>query len=247
MSQQRGRPPQLTLDIPAEIFRSTPQLTADMPECLAADMRGVETCHKRVLTYGCSLTAQYSHALSVQLQVTHGVSLWMCGLSGKRASELVRMADHPAIPSEAFPCRVGRGLSVVLAEDEPFELALIMAGTNDLGWNYPAEDVIKNIKRLHEICHASGLRTVALSIPPNINCVRSEDYRERWLQVNNSLRDWSCAEGAAGGVAMFVDTADLVPFEAEKLNFYQLDGLHFSDEGCEHFASSLAPMIGALL
>ena len=45
-----------------------------------------------------------------------------------------------------------------------FRTVILMAGTNDLG-ERPAKEIFADLKALHEICHASGAQTVALSIP----------------------------------------------------------------------------------
>merc|ERR1712039_552926 len=93
------------------------------------------------------------------------VDVWMCGLCGRTAAELARRADCRGIEDEFD--RVGKGIQVILTED-PFDLVLIMVGTNDLGMGYQSGDVIKNIKALHQFCHERGVPTVALSLPPNV-------------------------------------------------------------------------------
>merc|ERR1712226_211314 len=114
------------------------------------------------------------------------------------------MAERDTI--EDVVGRVGKGLNVILNEEKRFDVILMMAGTNDLGLGYPAETIFENVKRLHEMCHEAQVRTVALSIPPNLASEETGSlYRERWLEVNQMIREWACGETAPRGVALFVD------------------------------------------
>merc|ERR1712039_1099850 len=88
--------------------------------------------------------------------------------------------------------------------------------------------------------------TVALSLPPNVACEQSPDYKEEWLKVNHALRAWSCEETASSGVALFVNVGDLVPLDSEG-HFYNIDRLHFSIEGAERLGSELALLVATLL
>mmetsp|Transcript_8785 Transcript_8785/g.18186 ORF Transcript_8785/g.18186 Transcript_8785/m.18186 type:complete len:106 (-) Transcript_8785:554-871(-) len=92
-SQRRKRPDPLFLDIPDAMFRRSPQLVADMPKHLNAQTHGDGAQRRRVLLYGCSLTTQYGAVLAEHLERLVGVDVWMCGLCGRTAAELVRMAD----------------------------------------------------------------------------------------------------------------------------------------------------------
>jgi lysophospholipase L1-like esterase len=233
------------LKLPDEIFEKAPPLEADMPELLGAQHEdGENGLRWRLLTYGCSLTAQYSHYLREQFNPDIGLDVWMCGLCGRTAAELVRMADQPTIEDEA--CRVGKGLHHILARDEPFQIIVIMAGTNDLGMGYPPGDVVRNVISLHRMCHTHGIRTVALSLPPNIASETNSTYQEKWLEVNKNLREWAYSDDAKGQVALFVETSEVVPFESE-MSFYSIDGLHFSDVGCERVASCLKSFLTPII
>mmetsp|Transcript_8785 Transcript_8785/g.18185 ORF Transcript_8785/g.18185 Transcript_8785/m.18185 type:complete len:131 (-) Transcript_8785:74-466(-) len=121
-----------------------------------------------------------------------------------------------------------------------------MAGTNDLGMGYESETVIENVKRLHQMCHEHGVPTVVLSLPPNVACERSSNYKQKWLRVNEALREWSSGVGACESVALFVDTSALVPLDEEG-HVYGCDRLHLSIDGAERFGSELAPLLAPLL
>merc|ERR1712070_1319949 len=98
------------------------------------------------------------------------------------------------------------GLQALLESHEPFDLALIMLGTNDLAVKgMTAKKVVNNIQILHRVCHMKSIPTVALSIPDN-ECVpdnvkelrkRGHDrgyrnkYHNLWCEANDLLREWA--------------------------------------------------------
>jgi len=240
----KARPEPLFLDIPDDIFRQSLQLVADMPEHLSTriEHRNEDAHRFRLLLYGCSLTTQYGVALATHLQESVPVEVWMCGLCGRTAVELTCMAERPFIEDEAN--RIGKGIQVILAEHDPFDLVLILAGTNDLGMGYESRYVVESIKKLHHMCHQRGIRTVALSLPPNVACERNPAYKEKWQRVNRALFDWS--RDFRDRVALFIDTSEAVPLDDEGVN-YLIDRLHFSAEGAERLGIELAGLLGPLL
>lgn len=225
---------------------------ASMPQRFPAPALGVSAAaRRRVLAYGDSLTAGYyamgrafsAYALSMVRGLLPEIAadVWVCGLSALTAGEMLDGLDDPDIEDGAG--RFGRGLRVLLAEKGPFDLALIMAGTNDLGSKRAvAEDVAQDIIDLHSVCHSTGIRTVALSVPPNEAVNESRRYRAKWQKTNTILHSWVEKEKNA---LLFVNTSDLVPFDIEKL--WEDDGLHFSPEGSERLGAGLAPLVVPLL
>lgn len=236
-----------------------------MPQRFVAErFRGAEVngaARLRILAYGDSLTAgfyndgdrfaPYGAAMVEALSVCDGgcaVELWMCGLSGLEASEMVVGLDRRVL--EDCVDRMGKGLRRILVEHGPFDVVLIMAGTNDLGdRDIPATAIATTVQALHTACHARGVRTVALSVPPSISCQESKTYRGRWERLNSLLREWCQGVGATEGAGLWVDTAEIVPF-AEPSEFWEEDGLHFSPEGSNKLGKSLAlhlaPFLAAL-
>lgn len=223
---------------------------------------------RRILAYGDSLTAgyhakgrrfsPYGAALAEALRAEAGgeaeAEVWVCGLSGLKA---VRMVERlPARKLRDGIGRVGKGLQALIAEDGPFDLALIMAGTNDLpARGSTAVAVANSVQALHLACHEQGLRTVALSVPPNEGCPSdrvtgsgSRRYEARWTSTNVLLQEWA-AQGAqedGAGVALFVDTEGLVPY-VEGSDLWEQDGLHLSPLGSRKLGEGLAPLLAPLL
>merc|ERR1719456_588140 len=78
-----------------------------------------------------------------------------CGLCGLTAVEMARGLDSPQLQDNFG--RVGPGLRHLLAEQDPFDLVIIMAGTNDLGGRHSsAEEVLASLKSMHAACWAKG-------------------------------------------------------------------------------------------
>ena len=102
----------------------------------------------------------YGEALSRELG---DVDVWVCGLSGLTAVQLSEGVDARLIVDVA--CRRGQGLGSILEERGPFDLVLIMVGTNDLAMGVAPGMVLHSIQALHAECHRRGVRTVALGVP----------------------------------------------------------------------------------
>ena len=137
-----------------------------MPQCFSAPALS----EKEVLTYDDSLTAgfymagqrfsPYCEALSRELG---DVDVSVCGLNGLTAVQLSEDVDARLIVDVA--CRRGQKLGLVLEERRPFDLMLIMAGTNDLAMGVAPGVALHRIQALHAVCQMGGVRTVALRVP----------------------------------------------------------------------------------
>lgn len=226
---------------------------------------------RQLLAYGDSLTAgfwqsglrfaPYGAALVASLGgLGHRAELWMCGLSGLTVREFVRSLDAPSMSCVCG--RRGQGLGRILKSRGPFDLVLLMGGTNDLGLGEGgAEAIFADLRLLHEACHAAGACTVALSVPPNAFSPRPPRpgegkrprpgaYGEKWARVNQLLADWARGPGAGGdgkvGVVAFVDVASIVPHTGRS-PLWEGDGLHFSPAGSRRLGEGLAGIVGPLL
>jgi len=207
---------------------------------------------KRILAFGDSLTAgyylngfrfaPYGAALAEALLPEIQSEVWVCGLSGLTAREMAVKKNARQLQDVCH--RHGKGLKRILSDNGPFDIVLIMAGTNDLARNdaSQAEAVIADIKALHAACHAVGVRTIALGIPPRDAVVRDTSYCRYWESVNKRLENW--AHGTEG-IATFIDTAVLIPFASN--GFWEHDGLHLSKAGSRHLGKKLAPALRSLL
>lgn len=219
----------------------------------------------RLLCYGDSLTAGLHsgdlfapYGETLQLSLDEAADLWICGLCGETAMSLAeRMREEEICSVKRRLCgqtwnRSGPGLQRLLEDHGPFDLVLIMAGTNDIGQSMAPDKVVAAIQALHRACHAAGVRTVALSIPPSAASTEEGTGEEREIEqsrreVNRLLQEWAATpEAVHMGAKLFVDMSELMPFDF-KSGLWDPDNLHFSQEGSRSLGVKLAPLIRPLL
>lgn len=208
---------------------------------------GSEKSLKRVLCYGDSLTAgfcsggaifePYGRSLAEALGAA-GVpnEVLVCGHSGGLASDFVAKKDSTLVDVVGS---TGKGLGRILSEDGPFDLVIIMAGTNDLGRNAPPKDVLRSIRALHKECHKRGVPTVA--VPPPPAPLRSASQEAMRLQSASLIEDW--AHRAVSGRVFYQDPAEFVPATPGSGWIWEPDRLHFTPAGSRCLGESLAKVL----
>lgn len=186
----------------------------------------------------------YGLELAKALAPEIDVEMWSCGMSGVTAQAMSTRLHDPSIRDSLH--RKGQGICKILADLGPFDLAIIMAGTNDLEESHP-EMIAKNVQMLHEACRNAGVPTVALSIPP------SGFNHSRRLDANAGIARWAESRCASAPERLF-DVAKVLPFpepgtaeEDARWKLWEADELHFSPEGSQSLGRSLAPMVSSLL
>jgi len=231
-----------------------------MPERLAAPrslFKGVtSSCKRRVLVYGDSLTAGYYNGgsafepyglqLAKVLAPELDVEVQCCGLIGLGVEEMAKKLRDPQI--EDVRHRMGRGISHILAEQGPFDLAIIMGGTNDLAHGIPLPRIMRALQALHGACWEAGVPTAAMTVPPNRGIGRRTAYAKKWRDLNGQITNWAAGVGEIDAPARIVDVEKLVPFgSGQKALLWEKDGLHFSPAGYRQLGSGLASHVQSLL
>lgn len=243
-----------------------PRRLAPMPEVVrapaaAASKPGV--VRRRLLAYGDSLTAgcygwcnlftPYAEGLVTALLPDVAAEVWICGLSGLTADEMVAGLSSPSL--EDVVGRKGKGLRHILDKDQNLDAAVIMAGTNDLADSPLPAKVVSDVRALHEACHRAGVPTIVLSVPPSRASQRQAKYEALRVEVNRQLLTWakgaphgarSNGDAHRAGVLAFVDAERLMPYDSDS-GFWEPDGLHFTREGSLHFGVRLAEKLRALM
>lgn len=239
---------------------------ARMPQYFKADVPHKSEVQKercklpvRVLAYGDSLTAgyhpvgqrsrfkPYGKFLAEHLAPHFDAEVWVCGLSGLSARQMVEKQANPDITDTTS--RRGKGLKQAMKDCGPFDLVLLMAGTNDLGGSTPPKCIVEQIKQLHKICHDAGTPTFVMSVPDNgrVSELEDEDYIMAWRSVNADLRKWASSSEAVARVTKYVDVGELVPWSAQSAAdgglFCDADLIHFSPVGSETLGISLADAV----
>mmetsp|Transcript_49112 Transcript_49112/g.116936 ORF Transcript_49112/g.116936 Transcript_49112/m.116936 type:complete len:332 (-) Transcript_49112:79-1074(-) len=221
---------------------------------------------KRILAFGDSLTAGFfdsgdqfcPYALSLARSLLPEVvaDVWVNGLSGHEGKEMVEQVDTDHTTDAVG--RAGVGLRWALQKTGPFDLVVIMAGTNDVGrWHEPA-DIARNVQQLHCICHEAGVSTVMLSVPQS-GALFGEgrmhaEYRRNWEKLNELLSEWAAGAGVnkegGPGVVSHVDTSKLVPYSDVSSDgavpLFEDDTLHFTVAGSHRLGEGLAQTLRGL-
>ena len=124
----------------------------------------------RLLAFGDSLTAGYHHSgasfspwaplLCKLLNVT---ACDHVGMSGFTTKQLLNSLDAEEV-FDVVP-KAWTGLRRQMRTGGPYDVVLIMAGTNDLADKVTTSQLLENLVALHDVAHAQGARTVAMTIP----------------------------------------------------------------------------------
>jgi len=220
----------------------------------------------RIVAYGDSLTAgspsmePYAKAMAqalwdagIQVEVT------VCGLNAMRAEQMLALAEEPDVHD--MMSRWGHGLAHLIRPKrgawKAADLVLIMAGTNDLGQaSARPNEICAAVRGLHELCHAEGVRTVALAIPDAGGAVDSmtmvPDIRGRRRAANAAIAAWSRSSSKddlpCNGLVsltrpeLFVSIGALMPYGplARAAGFWEKDGVHFTAAGSRVLGQRLA-------
>ena len=126
------------------------------------------------------------------------------------------------------------------------DLAIILAGTNDLGHppRDPAgardEEIAEDIWGLHQLAHARSVRTVAVSVPGSRYQSLVAPAAALATRVNANL-EARCV--ASGGLCTFVPFP--VPYKEGSL--WEEYGLHLSPAGYDTVGIALAAAVKSLL
>ena len=132
-------------------------------------------------------------------------------------------------------------LARVLAQHDPYDLTIILGGTNDMGmFSETGDPLFQRIKCLHEnvLHHNARTKTVVVTVPETGYEIFSgyAKLKEKRLHVNESLRLFAleCKERV-----ILSDLSKRLPrasLSTEDLDKFWDDGLHFTAEGYNKMA-----------
>ena len=193
---------------------------------------------ERVLCYGASMTAGASppykelfpFAPALEETLGDGAVVRHRGLPGWTAKAMLDYANDEQ-----------RGLCGILRRirDPSVALAIILAGTNDVGCYASADETFEALTGLHGAAHALGVRTLAVGIPPSAFQGRDPVAAQTVADVNERLRAWCTAQRDA--LAEYVPHPVGVFEPGGKL--WSSDGLHLSPEGYKATGERLAGVV----
>lgn len=111
--------------------------------------------------------------------------------------------------------------------------SVILGGTNDLGWNVPPKEILRNLLTMYEDARREFVQAVAVTVPS----VRGFDDQIPRRRDLNGLIAGACADQGIPCVDLFTATAEA---ETQRLaEAYSNDGLHLTTAGYELLAMLL--------
>lgn len=192
----------------------------------------------RILCYGDSLTAGtfnmeepdilFPYAPHLEAALKGAAVVRHRGLPGWTAQGMVDSVDDANV-----------GLRGLLRKAQPINLAVVLAGTNDLGCYADADSLTESLVSLHTAAHELGVRTLAVGIPPSAFLSRDATAARIAADVNDRLREWSARQPNA--LAGFVPHP--VGMYEPNGALWSRDGLHLSPEGYRATGEGLADAV----
>ncbi|CAE7348345.1 SLC39A12 [Symbiodinium natans] len=158
----------------------------------------------------------------------------VCGLTGKSAEEML-LGVNTSLVDQCGIAWKDRGLARTLEEDGPFDLVLLMAGTNDLPYTHRRRNAAANLRALHQVCHRRGIPTVAMA--PPLAPVGDKPWRSNRQAL---LEDMEVLFQGLDKHLTYMDPSVILSHENSLM--WDPDGLHFSQIGSYTLGKSLAKL-----
>jgi acyl-CoA thioesterase-1 len=111
--------------------------------------------------------------------------------------------------------------------------AVILGGTNDLGWNLAPHEIMTNLRRMYESAMNHAIQPVALTVPS----IRGYDAYIPGRQDLNGMIQTYCTQKHVPCVDLFAATAE--PLTGRLAEPYSNDGLHLTLSGYRLIAKLL--------
>ena len=123
-------------------------------------------------------------------------------------------------------------------------LAIVMAGTNDLGHGRTPEDIADNLKGIYSIMSGAGVEQIlAVGIPDSAFMIHSPEANGRRLRTNEALKALSESDEGRRLRLRYVDC----PISKARGDPYESDGLHFAGPTYGLLAERLLPEVEDIL
>jgi len=125
-------------------------------------------------------------------------------------------------------------------------IAIILGGSNDLGWGYAPEEIFSNLRQMYELALTNAIVPIACSVP---SILGFDDGIPPRIALNGLIREHGRKEKVR-----FVDlfSATMDPATRRLADVYSSDGLHLNAEGYRKIGATiyeegLGPILRAML
>ncbi|XP_031561161.1 uncharacterized protein LOC116297137 [Actinia tenebrosa] len=191
----------------------------------------------RILAFGDSLTQGHTYQLTHFHPYTHRLRQLL-----QEHKSVKFDVDNAGITGEFVRDQMTKRLPLLLRKNGPYNLIIILGGTNDLGDFNPGEEkaLFKEIVSLHDIAHEHGAKTLLLTIPEsdyifkdmgaNGTSYIKEDGEKGRILINGMLRDFAKENDDVTLCDLDQEHRHTNLKEEEKVKYWD-DGLHYTPEG----------------
>lgn len=130
-------------------------------------------------------------------------------------------------------------------ENKPYDWAIVLGGTNDLGWGIPPEDIFRKLKDVWDVALRRGTKVLALTVP---EVAVTGKARERLDARRNALND--LIKGYKRDNYHVYDLNSAVTYFAMSENDrakYWDDNVHFTPAGYDLIGNKVGMALVSLL
>jgi lysophospholipase L1-like esterase len=110
---------------------------------------------------------------------------------------------------------------------------IILGGTNDIGWNFPVDEIFDNLKKMFEITMDNNIKPIGCTIPSILGWDEGIPPR---LKLNKMLKRF-CRDKGIPCTDLFAKTCD--PKTGRLRSDYSIDGLHLNASGYRKIAETI--------
>ncbi|RDW84422.1 hypothetical protein BP6252_02012 [Coleophoma cylindrospora] len=192
-------------------------------------------CFGDSLTWGFSNGGFTQHPYALELQSSlmkyfpkDSISMDNRGQSG----------DLVISPPGGFLPRMGAAYSEV---SSPYTWAIILGGTNDLGWGKPGDEIYSALQKVWNIPLSHGTNVLAVTVP---ECDCSSDLADRREYVNSHILNHTQENFYTFDLFHAIPWASM---DDEQRALIWDDGVHFTPQGYDLLGSMLADRIVELV
>ena len=255
-----GQAPGVGDDSEEEIAQATAPITAVAGQC-------------RIMCLGDSLTAGYCGLGATETPWADALADELNRLSDEASDEAKQElpTDAPADPAKAAPRCTARALGLVgmttgeiadvvrqtpaVMELESTDVAIIMAGTNDIGSMHRPADVVAaavaNLRQIHRVYHEAGVHTVALTVIESKGARKLGWLKDLHAELNAATKAaFGAKDAPAGGFRAWSAVVDMCTvmggFDPDG-GLWAADGLHLTARGYAEFGRRLGRQLHGTL
>lgn len=179
----------------------------------------------KILGFGNSLTAGtpgYEPGYGGDIRSQYG--FWLLESARKEGITTLQFQNQ-GVPGE-LALQMKPRLQKLLGRND-YDIAIIMAGSNDLGWGHTPDDIYTVLTHLWDLSMSSGIKTIACTIPPI--GAKLPQHQEKQRHLNERILNEGCNIPKLLLADIFSSLANdegiLIP------SYNSGDGLHLSVEG----------------